>query len=161
MPVSPFCKPAYHRVSRRSKMDPQARPCIFLKFEYNHGSDCFKIMDAETGRFVRHMAPAAGTAHFPGPDSRIGVLYLSSGAEIPDYVYIQPTSAATATPAAAPTTIAPVPASAVAAPAPLSNPPASVPDRVVRERGTRWTCVCLDAREARRAQWGTHTTAWV
>ena len=32
MPVSPFCKPAYHRVSRRSKMDPQARPCFFSKF---------------------------------------------------------------------------------------------------------------------------------
>ena len=63
--------------------------------------------------------------------------YRSSGAEPPDYVYIQPTPAATVTPAAAPATAAPVPASAVTAPvpAPLSNPPASIPDRVVRELG--------------------------
>ena len=52
MMVLPFCKPAYHRVSRRSKMDPQARPWFSLNCEYNHGSDCFKIMDAETGRVV-------------------------------------------------------------------------------------------------------------
>ena len=39
MPVLPFWKPAYHHVPRRSKMDPQARPCCFLNFGYNHGSD--------------------------------------------------------------------------------------------------------------------------
>ena len=33
-------------------MDRQARPCFFLNFGYNHGSDCFKVMDAETGRIV-------------------------------------------------------------------------------------------------------------
>ena len=52
-----------------------------------------------------------------------------TGAETPDYVYIQPT------PAAAPAAAAPVPASAMAAPAPPQNPPASIPDRVVRELG--------------------------
>ena len=55
MPVLPFCKPAYHRVPRRSKMDRQARPCFFLNFGYNHGSDCFKIMDAGTGRVVHSL----------------------------------------------------------------------------------------------------------
>ena len=30
MPVLPFCKPAYHRVPRQSKMDRQLRPCYFL-----------------------------------------------------------------------------------------------------------------------------------
>ena len=50
MPVLPFCKPAYHRVPRRSKMDPKARPCFFLNFGYNHGSGCLKIIDAETRR---------------------------------------------------------------------------------------------------------------
>ena len=50
MPVLPFCKPAYHRVSRRSKMAPEVRPCFFLNFGYNHGSDCFK--NTETGRVV-------------------------------------------------------------------------------------------------------------
>ena len=47
-----FCKPAYHRVPRQSKLDRQARPCYFLSFGYNHGSDCFKVMDAETGKIV-------------------------------------------------------------------------------------------------------------
>ena len=61
--------------------------------------------------------------------------HLSSCAETPDYVYIQPTPAATATPAAASVTAAPVPASAVAALAPPPNPPASIPDHVVRELG--------------------------
>ena len=50
-------------------------------------------------------------------------------------MYIQPTPAAPATPAAAPATAAPVAASAVVAPASLSNPPASVLVRVVRELG--------------------------
>ncbi|CAM9887100.1 unnamed protein product, partial [Ascophyllum nodosum] len=52
MTLLPFCKPAYHRIPRQNKMDRQARPCFFLNFGYNHGSDCFKLMDAETGRIV-------------------------------------------------------------------------------------------------------------
>ena len=52
IPVLPFCKPAYHRVPWRRKMAPQARPCFLLNFGYNHGSDCFKIMDAEKGMVV-------------------------------------------------------------------------------------------------------------
>ena len=52
MPVLPFFKPAYHRVPRRSKIVPQARLCYFLGFGYSHGSDCFKIMDSETGGVV-------------------------------------------------------------------------------------------------------------
>ena len=66
----------------------------------------------------------------PVPTVGSGVPQSSSSAETPDYVYIQPTTAATASPAAAP-----VPVSAIAAPAPLPNPPASIPDRVVREMG--------------------------
>ena len=52
MPTLPFCKPAYHRIPRQGNLDRQARPCYFLNFGYNHGSDCVKIMDAETGRTV-------------------------------------------------------------------------------------------------------------
>ena len=52
MPDLPFCKPAFHRVQRQNKMDRQARPCYFLIFGYNHGSNCFKVMDAKTGRIV-------------------------------------------------------------------------------------------------------------
>ena len=139
MPVLPFYKPAYHRVPRRSKMDPQARPCFSLKFGYNHGSDCFTITDAETGRVVHSRdvtwhQPREPLVS-PAPTVGSGVLHLSSGAEMPDYVYIQPTPAATATTAATPATAAPMPASAVAAPAPLSNPPASTHGCVARELG--------------------------
>ena len=67
---------------------------------------------------------------FPAPTVRSGVPQSSSSAETQNYVYIQPTPAATASPAAAP-----VPVSAIAAPTPLPNPPASIPDRVVREMG--------------------------
>ena len=35
----PLCKLAYHRVPRRKKMGPQARPCLLPNFGYNHGSD--------------------------------------------------------------------------------------------------------------------------
>ena len=52
MPVLPFCKPAYHRVPQKGKLDRQARPCYFFSFYYNHGSDCLKTMDAEAGRIV-------------------------------------------------------------------------------------------------------------
>ena len=69
----------------------------------------------------------------PAPTVGSGVPHLSPGAETPDYMYVEPISAATATRAAAPATAAPLPASAVAAPARLSNPPASTSDRVVRE----------------------------
>ena len=52
MPLLPFCKPAYYRIPWQTKMDRQARPCFFLNFGYNHGGDCFKVVDAETGRIV-------------------------------------------------------------------------------------------------------------
>ena len=134
MPVLPFCKPAYHRVPRQSKMARQARPCYFLNFEYNHGSDCFKIMDAETGRIVysRNVTwhQPREPLISPAPTAGLGVPQSPSDAEMPDCVHIQPAPAATDTP-----TAAPVPASANAAPAPLRNPSASFPDRVVRELG--------------------------
>ena len=130
MPVSPFCKPAYHRVPRQSKMDRQARPCFFQNFGYSHGSDCFKIMDVETGRIV-HLRDV--TWHYPreplvstAPTVGSGVPQSSSGADTPDCVHIQ-----LALPAVAAPTAAPVPASVNAAPAPLQNPPTSIPDRIV------------------------------
>ena len=111
MAVSPFCKPAYHRVSRRSKMDSQARPCFFLNFGYNRGSDCFKMMDAEIGRAMhsrdvtRHQSQEPLTS--PAPTVGSGTPLPSSDAETPDYVYVQPTPAAIATPAADPATATP------------------------------------------------------
>ena len=108
-------------------------------------------MDAETGRVVHSRdvtwhQPREPIVS-PAPTVGSGVSYLSSGAETPDCVYIQPTPAATATPAAAPATTAPVPASAVTASAPAqpSNPPAPIPDCDVRKLGHR-VDVCMPGR---------------
>ena len=155
MPVLPFCKPACHRVPRQSKMNRQARPCYFLNFGYNHGSDCMKIMDAETGRIVHSRdviwhQPRESLIS-PAPTVGSDVPQSPSGADTPDYIHIQPTPAATIAPAAAPVpasdnaapapprnpapAAAPVPASDNAAPAPPRNPTASIRDHVVRELG--------------------------
>ena len=121
MPVLPFCKPAYHRVQRQGKLDGQARQFYFLNFGYNHGSECFKIMDAETGRIVhsrdvtwhQQREPLIS----PAPTVGSGVPRSPSGADTPDYVHTQPTPAVTTTP-----TAAPVPTSDNDAPAPPRNP---------------------------------------
>ena len=122
MPALSLCKPAYHRVPQRSKMDPQTHPCFSLNFGYNHGSDCFKIMDMETGRVLHSrdvtLFQPRESLISPAPTVGSGVPYLSSGAEMPDYAYIQPTPVGTATP-----TTAPVPAPATVAPVPASAPP--------------------------------------
>ena len=131
MPLLPFCKPEYHRIPRQTKMDRQARPCFFLNFGYNHGSDCFKVMDADAGRIV-HSRDI--TWHQPreslissAPTVGSGVPQLPSDAELPDYVRMQTT---TTTPPATP-----VPAPDHAAPTPARQPTAPLPDRVVRELG--------------------------
>ena len=134
MTVLLLCKPAYHRVPRQNKLDRQARSCYFLNFDHNHGSDCFKTMDAETGstahsRDVTRHQPREPLIS-PAPTVGSGVPQSPSGADTPDYVHIQPTPATTSTLAAAP-----VPASDKSAPAPVRNPTASIPDRVVRELG--------------------------
>ena len=134
MPALLFCKPAYHCVPRQEKLDRQARPCYFLNFGYNNGSDCMKIMDAETGRIV-HSRDA--TWHQPreplissAPTVGSEVPQSPSGADTPDYVHIQPTPAATTAP-----TAAPVRASDNDAPAPPRNPTTSIRDRAVQELG--------------------------
>ena len=134
MPTLPFCKPAYHRIPRQGKLDRQARPCYFLNFGYNHGSDCVTIMDAETGRIVHSRD---FTWHQPrkpliSPAPTVGseMPQSPSGTATPEYIHASPAPAATTTPAAAP-----VPASDNATPAPLRNPTAPIRDRVVRELG--------------------------
>ena len=123
MPVLPLSKPVCHRIPRQGKLDRQARPCYFLNFGYNHGSDCLETMDAETGRIV-HSRDV--TWHqpwepliFPAPTVGSGVPQSPSGADTPDYVHIQPTPATTTTPTAAPP----------------RNPTAPIPVRFVRELG--------------------------
>ena len=130
MPTLPFCKPAYHRIPRQGKLFRQARPCYFLNSGYNHGSDCVKIMDAETGRIVHSRdvtwhqprEPLISPAPTVGPE-----VQSPSGTATPEYIYIQPTPAATIAPAAAP-----VLAFDNAVPAPPRNPTTPIRDRVVR-----------------------------
>ena len=114
MPILSFCKSAYHGIPRQTKMDRQARPCFFLNFGYNHGSDCFKVMDVETGRIVHSRDVTWHQPREPliSPAPTIGscVPQSPSDAEIPDYVHIQ---TATTTPPAAPV---PAPDHAASAP---------------------------------------------
>ena len=140
IPLLPFRKPAYHRIPRQTKMDRQARPCFFLNFGYNYGSDCFKAMDAETGRIV-HSRDV--TWHQPrehpisrAPTVGLGVPQSPSDAELPNYVHIQ---TATTTPPAAP-----VPAPDHATPTPPRQSTAPLPDRVVRELGHETDIHMLD-----------------
>ena len=134
MPTLPFCKPAYHRIPRQGKLDRQARLCYFLNFGYNNGSDCLKIMDAETGRIVHSRDVTWHQPRepliSPAPTVESEVPQSPSGAATPEYIYIQPDPAATNAPVAAP-----VPASDNAAPAPPRNPTEPIRDRVVRELG--------------------------
>ena len=92
IPVLPFCKPAYHRFPRQGKLDRQARPCYFLNFGYNHGSDCLKIMDAETGRIVHSRDVTWHQPRkpliSPAPTVGSGVPQSPSGADTPGYVHI-------------------------------------------------------------------------
>ena len=46
----PFLQPANHRVPQQRKTDPRARMCYYLTFGYNYGWDCYRLLDAETGR---------------------------------------------------------------------------------------------------------------
>ena len=50
LPLLPFLQPAYCRVPRRCKTDPRGRRCYLLNFGYKHGRDCYRLLDAETGR---------------------------------------------------------------------------------------------------------------
>ena len=136
MPVLPFCKPAYHRVPRQSKMDRQARPCYFLKFEYNHRSDCFKVMDAETGRIV-HSSDV--TWHQPREPLIPRQLDWACPSHrlVPKFRTmctfsrpLQPLLRLLPPPVPALATATPAPP-----PAPLQNPSASIPNRVVRDLG--------------------------
>ena len=134
MSTLPFYKPAYHRTPQHGKLDRQARLCYFLNFGYNHGSDCLKIMDAQTGRIVHSRDVTWHQPRepliSPSPTVESEVPQSPSGAATPDYIQIQPAPAATTAPAAAP-----VPASDNAAPAPPRNPTEPIRDRVVRELG--------------------------
>ena len=50
LPLLPFLQPAYYRVPRQRKADPRARMCYFGNFGYNHGRNCYRLLDVKTGR---------------------------------------------------------------------------------------------------------------
>ena len=50
LPLLPFLQPAYYPAPRQRKTDPPARMCYFLNCGYNNGRDCYRFLDAETGR---------------------------------------------------------------------------------------------------------------
>ena len=130
----PFFQPAYHRVPRQRKTDPRARPCFFLNFGYNHGRDCHRLLDEETGRVVSSRditwhhpeAPWIAPVRKPPtePQRDIYVPMPQSATPSPAPVTVPPTVPAPAARAA------PAPASP---PVPVSKPPASIPPRVRHE----------------------------
>ena len=93
MPTLPFCQPASHLTPRHGKLERQARLCYFFNFGYNHGSDCIKIMDAETGRIVHSREVTWHQPRepliSPAPTVESEVPESPSGATTPEYIDIQ------------------------------------------------------------------------
>ena len=70
LPLLPFLQPAYYRVQRQRKTDPRARMCYFLNFGYNHGGDCYRLLDAERGgSLIRATSPGTTRKHRGSPRS--------------------------------------------------------------------------------------------
>ena len=133
LPLLPSLQPAYHRVPRQRKTHPRARMCFFLSFGYNHGRDCYRLLDAETGR-VAYSRDV--TWHHPEAP-RITTPVRAAPTEPPRYIYVpMPQSVPVAAPFPAPVTTPPAPAPAAILPPPptrTSNSPAPIPPRVSRE----------------------------
>ena len=68
LPLLPFLQPTYHRVPRQRKTDLRACMCYFLKFRYNHGRDCYRLLDAETS-LIRATSPGTTRKHRESPRS--------------------------------------------------------------------------------------------
>ena len=133
LPLLPFLQPAYHRVPRQRKTDPRARMCYFLNFGYNHGRDCYRLLDAETGR-VAYSRDV--TWHHPEAPW-ITTPIRAAPTEPPRDIYVPtPQSVPVAAPSPAPVATPPAPAPAATLPPPptrTSHSPAPIPPRVSRE----------------------------
>ena len=141
LPLLPFFQPAYHRVPRQRKSDARARPCYFLNFGYNHGHDCHKLLDAETGKVVYSRdvtwhhpetplippATAVGNSPTAPPED----IYVPMPMHVPSVAAHAP---ATVPPVTVPPASAPIPAPPTSPPpVPISNSPTPIPPRVSRE----------------------------
>ena len=133
LPLLPFLQPAYHRVPRQRKTDPRARMCYSLNLGYNHGRDCYRLLDAETGR-VAYSRDV--TWHHPEAPW-ITTPIRAMPTEPPRDIYVpMPQSVPVAAPSPVPVATPPAPAPAATLPPPptrTSNSPASIPPRVSRE----------------------------
>ena len=132
LPLLPFLQPAYHRVPRQRKTDPRARMRYFLNFGYNHRRDCYRLLDAETGR-VAYSRDV--TWHHPETPWIIPIRAVPT--ELPRDIYVpMPQSVPVAAPSPAPVATPPAPASAATQPpppTPTSNSPAPIPPHVSRK----------------------------
>ena len=133
LPLLPFLQPAYHRVPRQRKTDPRARMCYFLNFGYNHGRDCYRLLDAETGRvgYSRDV-----TWHHPEAPWITTPIRAAPTETLRDIYVPMPQSGPVAAPSPAPVATPPVPAPAATLPPPptrTSNSSAPIPPRVSRE----------------------------
>ena len=133
LPLLPFLQPAYHRVPRQRKTDPRDCMCYFLNFGYYHGRDCYRLLDAETGRvacsrdvtWLHPEAPWIATPIRAAPTEPLRDIYVP-----------MPQSVPVAAPSPAPVATPPAPVPAATLPPPptrTSNSPAPIPPRVSRE----------------------------
>ena len=147
LPLLPFFQPAYHQVPSQRKSDSRDRPYYFLHFGYNHGRNCHKLLDAETGNIVfsrdvvrRYpeaplILPASAVGNPPAvPPEDISVPMSMSVPIVaaPGPAPVPPAPAPAPTPTPVPT---PAPTSASTTPTPptMSQHPAPIPPRVGRE----------------------------
>ena len=132
LPLLPFRQPAYHRVPRQRKTDPRARMCYFLNFGYNHGRDCYRLLDAETGRVAY-----SRDVTWHHPETPWITQIRAAPKEPPRDIYVpMPQSVPVAAPSPAPVATPPAPAPAATLPPPptrTSNSPAPIPPRISRE----------------------------
>ena len=104
--------------------------CYFLNFGYNHGQDCYRLLDAETGRgfYSRDVT-------WPHPEIPCITPLPAAPIEPPRDIYVPlPQSVPVPSPAPFATPPAPAPAETLPPPPTLtSNSPAPIPPRVTRE----------------------------
>ena len=132
LPLLLFLQPAYHRVPRQRKTDPRARMCYFLNFGYNHGADCYLLLNAETGRVAY-----SRDVIWHHPETPWITPIRTAPKESPRDIYVpMPQSVPIAAPSPAPVATPPALAPAETLPpppTPTSNSPAPIPPCVSRE----------------------------
>ena len=104
--------------------------CYFLIFGYNHGRDCYRLLDAETGRVF--YSRDVTWAH---PETPCITPLPAVPTEPPRDIYV-PLPQSVPVPSSAPFATPPAPAAAETLsppPTSTSNSPAPVPPRVTRE----------------------------